>query len=717
MLYLRLPGGIAAFPLGSPIFRLQEDFSHKKIWTREASYVQRSMCWTLPVGGFEALLNMEQSIAPGLSTLARDMEADEHFEQDATVVCAGNCNNIGRSFIVVPRMLGIAIVNLPIHHRPRGTISTNTAAAAAIAGESRAAAVIARLENEENSARCRLIFEPRDVRLVDGNVFFPLYYHSRGPKTYANKKCVSFPTTYAALLGEARLMTPTSPRFRLSWLAKWLRLRCRQSQPSSNRIVPGVADSNQPEVEKQLFIREIAKNDSQGRKQYSCSKGSGDCSLCNRPVEVVGVEPRHLTADSVRSSSSTTITSWALTPHFVQELMLAAAYQEKGEAMADGEMRGEDRPLARSCCAEARGAACAILTRVLGEAPDEKRKQDDAMECARQSSVVMDQWYEAFLDVASLREGDTNLVHRPVRLLLEGLLAIPGVKVGFLQRGLLRRLSNSLRITLSKSLSSERACDVYSGHAGSRDSIGCSQNFPHPGGGEFLDGIIAKGGTFRESPGIQSGEADQFRADLSAQRKPMNIPWWLLQCDLVSNSSRSSSGVVEGDGDTHRNTDLGEGCAIALRERFSPQGDESIPPTSRDAPRIDEWSEDDANIYTEESGAMLVSAPSDGAGILKQTGRGQNDTGDSEGMVMRERVAPPMLRLDMLDHALGEKEGISSRRSSRVGAIALSAASTRVLARLVSLIPDAKIQSLQRENFNCRKNCVYLNDAEGPRQR
>lgn len=684
VLYLRLPGTIAAFPLGSPVFRLQEDFPHKMIWTREATYVQRSMCWTLPVRGFEALLNMEQSIAPGLSTLARDMAVDDHFEQDATVVCAGTWNKEGRAFIVVPRMLGIAIVNLPVHHMPRGTLSTN--AAAATAEGSKAAAVVARLENDGKSARSRLILEPRDVRLDDGNVFFP-----RGSKTYTEKKRVSLPTTYAALLAEARLSTSTSPRFRLSWLVKWPRLRYRQCQPSSNRIVPGIADSHQPEVEKQLLIRETVENASQGRKQYSCSEGTGDCSQWNRSVELVGVEPRHLTADRVRSSSLTTITSWALTPHFVRELLLAAAIQGKGKAMADGEMRGEDGPLVHPGCAEVRDAACAILTRVLGEAPNEIRKPDDAAEFVSQSSVVIDQWYEAFLDVASLREGDAKPFYGSVRLLLEGLLAIPGVKVGFLERGFLLRLSNSLRITLSKSLSSERACHVYNGHAGSGDLI-----LSHPGGDEFFDAVVTKGGTFGESPDLQSGDAEPFRADLSAQIKLTDVPWWLLQCDLVSNSNRSVSALVAGDRDTHRNTDLGEGCEIALRESLVPRGDESIPPTSRDAPRIDEWSED----HTEESGAMFVSPPSVGAGLLKRTGRGKNDTGDRGGIVTRERVAPPMLRLDKLDHVLGGKEGVSPRRSSRVGAIALSAASTRVLARLVSLIPDAKMQSLQRENFD-----------------
>lgn len=690
MLYLRLPGAIAAFPLGSPVFRLQEDFPHQTIWTREATYVQHSMSWTLPVQGFEALLNMEQSIAPGLSTLARDMEADEHFEKDATIVSTGTWNKQERTFIVVPRMLGIAIVNLPVHHGPRGTLSTN--AAATTAGGSRAAAVVARLEHDGKSARSRLILEPRDVRLVDGNVFFPC-----GSKTYTEKTRVSFPTTYAVLLAEARLSTSTSPRFRFSWLTKWSRLRCRQGQPSSSRIVPGIADSYQPEVEKQFFIRETREDDSQGRKQYSCSEETGDCSQWNRPIEVVGMEPRHLTADRVRSSSLTTITSWALTPHFVRELLLAAATQEKGKAMADDEMRGDDGSLVHPCCAEARDAACAILTRVLGEAPNEKRKPGDAAEFARQSSIVMDQWYTSFLNTASLREGDAKVFHGSVRLLLEDLLAIPGVKAGFLQRGLLRRLSNSLRITLSKSLSSERACYVYSGYAGLGDSM-----LSHPGGDKCFDAIATKSGTFGESDGLQSGDAEPFRVDLSAQRKPTDIPWWLLQCDLVSSSDRSGSAVVKGDGDTHDNTDLGEGCEIPFRESLVPQGDESIPPTSRDAPRIDEWSEDHAKIYTEESGTMLVSPPSDGAGILKQARSGKTDTGDKEGSVTRERVAPPMLRLDMLDHALGDKEGVSPRRSSRVGAIALSAASTRVLARLVSLIiPDAKMKnSLQRENFD-----------------
>ncbi|CAM9552325.1 unnamed protein product, partial [Ascophyllum nodosum] len=89
VLYQRLPGEVAAFPLDSPVFRLRLDFLHEKgDGVRKASKTKRPLSWGIPLRGFEALLDLEQRVAPDLPTLTRAMTADENFVRSGKLLPA-----------------------------------------------------------------------------------------------------------------------------------------------------------------------------------------------------------------------------------------------------------------------------------------------------------------------------------------------------------------------------------------------------------------------------------------------------------------------------------------------------------------------------------------------------------------------------------------------------------------------------------------------------
>ena len=646
VLYQRLPGEVAAFPLDSPVFRLRLDFLHEKgDGVRKASKTKRPLSWGIPLRGFEALLDLEQRVVPDLPTLTRAMTADENFVRSgkllpAEVVHSGTSSDKRHAFLIVPRMLGIVMVSRPVPRLPRGS----TAAPTACGGTS--TALVARLESEGTTERCRFVFEHCDVWVVDGKVYFPVH-KCRTPQT-RTAKYVSLPTTYSMLLGEARSVRVPSSGFSLS-RSRWLRLQHRRIHPGSTRIVPAFEEDIPREGEKPFGGLGTRVSDVQDRRQGS---RSGGCEERRRDQHVdTGVEPRRLTVDGARSLPIT-----AVTPHFVRELLAEAC---KGEIEQLNDMREEAQSVPR--CVQARNAACVLLARELKELPEksgEEGRKPDATQGTRRA-VMMGQWYEAFWNVLVSREGDTRPLQPAARSLLEGLLAVPGVKLDFLQRELLRRLSNNLRGSLARARNRGCACDVCNGRGEFRDLVGCSQASFHPGNDKPCDEEVTKCVKTTTESELRPRGVDLSSVEYSTPPQgPSDTPWWLLRCDMEGvgevkalNISRGSS-VSEDDLEVGGSTDVEVGCELASGVRLVPVG-------GKDAPL------------------------SDAAEGPKWRGRGK-DAAKGEGVItLRERIAPPMLRLDVLDHIFNKKDHTSPRYSSRVTA-ALSTASTRAPPRWVS---------------------------------
>ena len=103
------------------------------------------MCWSLPEGGFNALRDVEASIVPGLSALARDVANDSSCLKDSCLSAESLslrlCSNEGRQYVVVPRVAGIFIVQIGA-----SVLSGHGKAS------SQATAIVATLEKKETPA-------------------------------------------------------------------------------------------------------------------------------------------------------------------------------------------------------------------------------------------------------------------------------------------------------------------------------------------------------------------------------------------------------------------------------------------------------------------------------------------------------------------------------------------------------------------------------------
>lgn len=185
---------------------------------------QTQTCWTLPSEGFEALLDLENSVVPGLPALARDMSNDERLatkigrgltplaEEISFQLYGGDENRTKR--VVVPRVAGIIFASLDPAAASTTSVSRGSTSVSGGGASLRVTAVLARLEQGDGgTAVHRFVLEDFDVFGDGGAGMGGSPRKGRRPKKIRSTakgratRRVPLPTTYATLLEEA-----TSPR-------------------------------------------------------------------------------------------------------------------------------------------------------------------------------------------------------------------------------------------------------------------------------------------------------------------------------------------------------------------------------------------------------------------------------------------------------------------------------------------------------------------------
>lgn len=222
--------------------------------TQQTLRPTQAPCWTLPTEGFEALLDLENTVVPGLSLLAKDMAKDQKniisaqrglgstrslAEEISARLCDGAKNHRQQNVVVVPHVAGIIFARLD---------PATTSTAAQLPGRStsgsggrsssnvscRATAVLARLEpargrktrsmTAPSQQQHQFVLEDLKLSCDDGSGEGgrSKEWRSNMKRRNATKRGrarVSMPVTYAALLEEATSPLPGPGELAVIFLA------------------------------------------------------------------------------------------------------------------------------------------------------------------------------------------------------------------------------------------------------------------------------------------------------------------------------------------------------------------------------------------------------------------------------------------------------------------------------------------------------------------
>lgn len=453
----------------------------------------------------------------------------------------------------------------------------------------------------------------------------------------------------------------------------------------------------------------------EGEGPWSGTKSAIDGGCIGRVEEEDTLrEGQHiLTPCAVRASSPEQAALWASTQAVVRKLFALACQpnvNEDGTFAAESE--GANIPMS-SRCSNARSAALALLERVF----EGVQGQSEIACCVGDGRLILsrterarlfDVWYETFLvDVAG---GDCRglLLERP-RSLLETILEVPDLKVGFLERGLLGRLAQGLRKDFAASprrrfehqrFRVRRGYIPASAVAHPRRSE--SARTVHEAAGDSKP-LLSHATTSQKSRRLHMEAQSmyiQFADMLPSEERDLRedgVRWWRS----FGSGGRGENGIPSGWGDiTPRGTDEGSadddgytggrtelpGSCRTLVDGGLSQCQAGWAPHDRlnDDRESKNWTEGDP---TPTARNCVVLDALRTARLRQGKGEDRRLVGDDDCEEMKGagnagvRVAPPMLRLDAL-----------SRRASTSPAsccsphatVALSAASTRAPAHLVS---------------------------------
>lgn len=374
---------------------------------------------------------------------------------------------------------------------------------------------------------------------------------------------------------------------------------------------------------------------------------------------------------------------WASTRDVVWAVLAAACRPEDGGCGTAAEIRQDAAQTTAVCAA---GAACALLARVFGNgSPEDKR--GTARICHKEAPIVLGRWWEGFCAAAAPFSGDEGggqgtlpLLREAPRLLLEGMLEIPAVATSFLERGLARHLTDVLRVALVQ-MKSVREEEEFCDH----QSTGCpSTGNASPGGlTKVPDDIVSASSP---SHGTIGAILRPIKAEGGASSSPeanprdQQLAWWLLfnhrwgeTCDRSSGHA-SEDAPRNGEGSADGGSTVVDGRSGRTVSGESKGGVSHRPDTSRkDDPN------DGLNVATGNDSIGSESVPTPTVSEHREReGVAQRRIGHGAAAVAsRERISPPMLRLDVLDSILANKELGSPRRNSQRAAVTLSTTSTR----------------------------------------
>ena len=315
--------------------------------------------------------------------------------------------------------------------------------------------------------------------------------------------------------------------------------------------------------------------------------------------DVLAVPPQLRTAVGVQSASASQLVAWATTRDLVQALLVAAC--QRTEVRPN---RAEKEHGAWASCTEARLVACALLSAVFGIGEDGIIGRASGMLDKGETSLLLDRWFEDFCSAAAcFGEGQSPRLKEIPRLLLEGMLCVPAVRSGFVQRGLVRRLTEGLRLSLRR----------YHGQS--------SLSLP---GGFFCSSVKlpqlaeVKNCLNEDDPRTDAGRYTTMANCLCAKiqypdpstsqaTRLEDIPWWLLQ--LGRRVEHNPAGDTHGGdssarGGTRASAEVDESSKLASEEGFtSGEEDHNISQiTQEDDPTVDGGGNRDHLAFT-------VSAP------------------------------------------------------------------------------------------------------------
>ncbi|CAB1097328.1 unnamed protein product [Ectocarpus sp. CCAP 1310/34] len=661
--------------------------------------------WTLPAEGFEALCDLEDSVAPGLPALAREMARDSNcvanesggatrpLAEEISLRISGD-NEDRQSYVVIPRVAGIVFARLG-PAEPRAA----TGGRASDVGSSghacvRASAVMARLEREGGgtgamAVRHRFVLEEMDVFRGDDDFrdCSEAVNTERASAKKITRRYLSLPVAYADLLEEATSPSP-SPEGKFVSSRIWSRWRRGSKYRAGvNQVVPDFGEDTGFEGERGKRLLGPEQPVREDRRAAGSRKPSQHDPPSTTAPHAGGISSRcqpekpqehALTVRGVQAASLDQAIRWASTRDVVWAVLAAACRPEDGGCRTAAETRGDAAQTTAVCAA---GAACALLARLFGNGTPDR---GTARISVKEAPIVLGLWWEGFCATAVPFCGDDGggqgtlpLLREAPRLLLEGMLEIPAVEAAFLERGLARHLADVLRVALVRMKSAWEE-EELSDHQST--GYPCTGNASPCGMTKLPDGDASASRPSHGTIGaIIRPTTAQGGASLSPEADPRDqrLPWWLIfnqrrgkVCDRSSDHAfedalKTGGGSADGDS-------TGMSCRTVSRdskgERMSRGPDTSRKDDPNDGLHVAAGND---NLGSESVPTPSVSAHREREGIV------QLRTGHGADVAYRERISPPMLRLDALDSILATKEWGSPRGSSQRAAVTLSTASTR----------------------------------------
>lgn len=454
------------------------------------------------------------------------------------------------------------------------------------------------------------------------------------------------------------------------------------------------------------------------------------------------VPPKLLTAAGVQSASLAHVTVWAMTRDLVREILAAACRK----TVEGGPTRAEKGEALWASSTEARLVACALLSRVFEVGAGDGVKvfgtsasnssgvfetgMDDNIGLAlgtkgnSETSLLLDRWYEDFWGVTSrFDEGKGSRLGDASRLLLEGMLVIPNVRTGFVQRGLVRRLTAILRSSYRRyhgypALSPRVNSSCGSAKLNQRANVKHCLNKSRPRN-EVGQCSSRNDGDHCDPRNHGDQCVDDSDRSFSQGARFPSTPWWLLKLGRRVEPKSNTHGGSSARGGGPAKAELDESSKTASEEGFT-----SMEETEHISAAIQECDRTEGGRDKGDSHVFAASAPTSPAGGLLPErgrggegrggvggegsrggggGRGEREGGEGVGRTpSRERISPPMLRLDVLDSILSSKELVSPRVCSPHADVTLSAASTRASAHLVSFSLERRIKVAGAQLFLLR---------------
>ncbi|CAM9158136.1 unnamed protein product, partial [Hapterophycus canaliculatus] len=416
-----------------------------------------------------------------------------------------------------------------------------------------------------------------------------------------------------------------------------------------------------------------------------------------------------LTVRGVESASLDQAGVWASAPDVIWAL-LAAACRPGG----DGSSRLAENQAGRSeesaSCAEARRAACTLLERLFGNGMGEEASGEETeVMGGEKATKAIDQWYKGFRAVTApfgsegegggSRQGRISclVVHEAPRLLLKGMLKIPAVKRGFVGRGLTTHLAEVLRTALAETKEIENMHEHHRLGACPRGGTALTRGVAEP--------LTNEAGSSSSCPrtderDLRHEKHDTDDSHISSRANPRRLPWWLLFSHHEPEPTRGhehedkqkhghgsdDAAITGGSADGRSASEIdGRSCTTTLDE-ISAAGGETKgvePDTGKAFDSLSARDHDDGHddATGDDSLASATTGPASttadqreyrergGAARRRNVGKTSSST--------KERVSPPLLRLDALDSILDTKEWTSPQHCSSHAAVVLSAASTR----------------------------------------